>query len=72
MNFLNKLFGKKPKEEPMLVHTEIKRTPKMLYGSIGGAFEGGALFRYPIPTHKITYDVDQDGNVIFCRMEKSK
>lgn len=71
MNFLNKLFGKKPKEEPRIYVTD-QRTPEVLYGSIGGAFEGGALFRYPIPTHKITYDVDQDGNVIFCKMEKLK
>lgn len=71
MNFLNKLFGKKPKEEPR-IYVTVKRTPEVLYGSIGGAFEGGALFRYPIPTHKITYDVDQDGNVISCKMEKLK
>lgn len=54
------------------IYVTVKRTPEMLYGSIGEAFEGGALFRYPIPTHKITYDVDQDGNVLFCKMEKTK
>ena len=70
MNWLmKKLFGK---EEPLRVYITKQRFPRILYGSIGGAFEGGALFRFPICTHKITYDVDQDGNVLFCKMEKSE
>lgn len=68
MKWLKKLFGK---EEPR-IYVTVKRTPEVLYGSIGEAFASGAVCRYPDPTHKITYDVDQDGNVLFCKMEELK
>lgn len=68
MNWLKKTFGKgKQTRANMIV-----RTPEVLYGSIGEAFASGVLWRHPKPTHKITYDVDQDGNGLFCKMEKLK
>ena len=69
MNWLmEKLFGK---EEPR-IYVTVKRTPEVLYGSIGEAFASGVLWRHPKPTHKITYAVGQDGNVLFCKMEELK
>lgn len=68
MNWLKKTFGKgKQTRANMIV-----RTPKRIYGCVGEEFNAALWFRYPDPTHKITYDVDQDGNVLFCKMEKLK
>ena len=69
MNWLmEKLFGKgKQTRANMIV-----RTPKKIYGCVGEEFNAALWFRYPDPTHKITYDVDQDGNVLFCKMEELK
>ena len=41
-------------------------TTDVLYGSISG----WSTERFPYHTHKITYTVDQDGNVLSCKMEK--
>ena len=68
MKWLKKLFSK---EEPR-IYVTVKRTPEVLYGCVGEEFNAALWFRYPDPTHKITYDVDQDGNVLFCKMEKLK
>jgi hypothetical protein len=64
MKWLKKLFGKR-KQTPA-------KTPKMLYGCVGEEFNAGLHFRYPYPTHKIIYDVDKNGNVLFCEMRKMK
>lgn len=42
-------------------------TTDVLYGTVCGGF---ASAKWEVDTHKITYTVDQDGNVLSCKMEK--
>jgi hypothetical protein len=49
----------------------VMETTQVLYGSLGGAFSFVGL-RVDNDTHKITYTVDQHGDVLSCEMEKLK
>ncbi len=44
----------------------VMETTKVLYGVVGQPF----AFEFDEATHKITYTVNQDGDVLSCKMEK--
>jgi hypothetical protein len=46
----------------------VMETTQVLYGSLGGVFSVG--LRVDNDTHKITYTVDQYGDVLSCEMER--
>jgi hypothetical protein len=47
----------------------VMETTQVLYGSVGALFSLGEIAKN---THKITYTVDQDGDVLSCKMEVLK
>ena len=54
-------------EGTLAYRVEQVETTEVVYGPLGG---GWRVERFPYHTHKITYTVDQDGNVLSCKMEK--
>ena len=42
-------------------------TTEVMFGCVGGGF---ASSKWDVDTHKITYTVNRDGDVISCKMEK--
>jgi hypothetical protein len=54
-------------EGTVLYRVEQVETTRVIYGKGNTAFTDE---QWHNDTHKITYTVDQDGNVISCKMEK--
>ena len=54
-------------ESTLAYRVEQEETTQVLYGVVDGAFSFG---RSACDTHKITYTVNQDGDVLSCKMEK--
>lgn len=54
-------------EGTLAYRVEQLETTQVLYGVVGGAFSFGISV---YTTHKITYTVNQDGDVLSCKMEK--
>jgi len=54
-------------ERTVLYRVEQVEATRVIYGTVGRGF---ASSKWDVDTHEITYTVDQDGNVISCKMEK--
>jgi hypothetical protein len=54
-------------EGTVLYRVEQVETTEVVYGRLGCGFDS---FKFDVDTHKITYSVNQDGDVLSCKMEK--